>query len=256
MKFSLAIVFSSSDLEIELMSCLKSCFEKQTRQPNELLLVLNGLESNRASNLKRELSSYPVRYFESSALRPLSEGLNEAIENSSFEYVARIDPDDVSHAQRFKQQLAFLESNKDVDVLGCAAQKGSKVRIYPTSHGEIANAMRLANVIAHPTVVAKKSVLMNGGGYPNILKSQDYLFWLRLIKAGFKFANLPDVLVELGQDGLATRRGFKYYKSEVAVLKIAFQERLIPLRFIALNLVLRFVLRSLPLPIRRVMYGS
>ena len=51
---------------------------------------------------------------------------------------------------------------------------------------------------------------------------EDYNLWLRVIGAGYKVANLPDVILyaRVGNGMHARRKGYEYIKSEKQLLKL------------------------------------
>ena len=85
----------------------------------------------------------------------------------------------------------------------------------------------------------KKTIVRKLGGYPVIPKVQDYLLWLRLLKAGHKAENIKDVLVIYNTNGLSIRRSLRYFQSEANVLAIAWKEDLIPKYCIIISYVVR-----------------
>ncbi|MFR1054231.1 MAG: glycosyltransferase [[Clostridium] scindens] len=48
----------------------------------------------------------------------LGNALRVAVENSKYEWIARMDSDDVSVPYRFEQQLKYFASNPNIDIIG------------------------------------------------------------------------------------------------------------------------------------------
>ena len=67
----------------------------------------------------------------------------------------------------------------------------------------------------------RKSDILAAGNYQHWHLDEDTFLWGRVLKSGFKIANLPDVLVNVrsGKDMYARRGGWKYFKSDTAILK-------------------------------------
>ena len=130
----------------------------------------------------------------------LGANLNIALAAATGTYVARMDSDDVCLPDRFKKQVAFLESHPDVTVVGTWASiidednKAVGSRKYPTDHNKIVKIM-WANPMLHPTVMMRRDALKALGGYPPIRRKQDYALWFRAVRAGWKFANIPEELL-------------------------------------------------------------
>lgn len=128
-------------------------------------------------------------------------GLNYAISISKGEFIARMDSDDISDNKRLEIQYSFMLNNKGV--LVCGTNIGiigsSKVVKYPENHDEIKRGLLTSNVLAHPSVIMRKSSFnlsnSNEGPYINtFVPSEDYELWTTLIFKG-KFHNLQQELL-------------------------------------------------------------
>ena len=72
------------------------------------------------------------------------------------------------------------------------------------------------------TVAYRKSKIIEVGGYQHHLFMEDYNLWLRVIGAGYKVANLADVVLyaRVGNGMHARRKGLEYIKSEKQLLNL------------------------------------
>jgi glycosyltransferase involved in cell wall biosynthesis len=132
----------------------------------------------------------------------LSSSLNEGVGLAKTELVARMDSDDIMLPSRLEKQLAFLEANPDIDILGSAIRLINEhdqllnVRSYPNAGIKLRLYFIFRCGISHPTVVFKKSKFMSIGGYKNGQKyAEDLDLWLRMIKSGFQIYNLSEILL-------------------------------------------------------------
>jgi len=114
--------------------------------------------------------------------------------------VARIDADDLMLPNRLSVQVNFLIKFPTIDCVG--SQVGfigenisrSARTCYPEKSLDISKALRIRNVIAHPSVVYKKSKVQEVGSYREEYNgAEDYDLWLRLDN-GRNIANIHDVL--------------------------------------------------------------
>jgi glycosyltransferase involved in cell wall biosynthesis len=126
----------------------------------------------------------------------LTKSLNKGITLARGEYIARQDADDISMLERLEKQLEFLEKNKNVALLGTAAQiiynRGIllKTTINPCDYASIKNLLKNTNCFIHGSVMFKREVFFELGGYREFfLTSQDYDLWLRFAEK-FEVANL------------------------------------------------------------------
>jgi len=114
----------------------------------------------------------------------LAESLNLAISISKGKYIARMDADDIAHPKRLLVQINFLNSFKDIDIVGSYVKAfgDGKFRTwkYPTYKAECDVALLFLNPLAHPAVMFRKTVINNVGLYDlSYNYDQDYEFWAR-----------------------------------------------------------------------------
>lgn len=147
-------------------------------------------------------------YIKPSQRLGLAASLNLALKNASGEFLARFDSDDICMPDRLRCQFNYLNEHPDIDVLGSGIKiidnRGQVVgrRSYPLRHKSIEHKFIFTNAIAHPAVMAKRSVLLCVGGYDESFKyAEDLELWLRLLNKGFKFHNLDKDLILYRQSG-------------------------------------------------------
>jgi hypothetical protein len=63
------------------------------------------------------------------------------------------------------------------------------------THEDICREIFVESPICHPTVMVRKKVLVDLGGYEERGWPEDYDLWLRMYLAGHQFAKLPEVLL-------------------------------------------------------------
>jgi glycosyltransferase involved in cell wall biosynthesis len=134
--------------------------------------------------------------------RGLAGTLNVGLEFAKAELVARMDADDLSLPHRFEQQVSFLRRHPQVAVVGGAAElvcaDGALDRQMrnPCDPPVVAAALEKANPLIHPSVMMRREVVREAGGYRlPFPPSEDYDLWLR-VSEGHDLANLPDVILE------------------------------------------------------------
>jgi glycosyltransferase involved in cell wall biosynthesis len=116
-------------------------------------------------------------------------------------YIVRIDSDDICFPDRIKKQIDFLEKNPEIDVLGAAAieidDQGNRGRLrqMPLNHNDIAKTMWACPIIQPAVAFRRERILLAGNYSPKLRRRIDYELWFRCLKAGLRFANLPEPLV-------------------------------------------------------------
>lgn len=112
--------------------------------------------------------------------------LNIGLKMARGKYVARMDADDISLPKRLELQLNFLEAHNDVGVLGTDAYivdmhgKVMGQRCVPPSHGPIMWTMCFTSPLIHPSVMFRRKMLRDIGGYNSRVFAEDYDLWWRL----------------------------------------------------------------------------
>lgn len=127
---------------------------------------------------------------------------NRGLAEARGRFICRFDADDICEPQRLERELAFLQANPGIDVVGSwltvIDEQGAVVgsRRYPTDHASILAAMRRFNPVANSTVMFRREVYERFGGWrDSTLPAQDYEWYSRLGAGGARFANLEEPLV-------------------------------------------------------------
>lgn len=128
--------------------------------------------------------------------------LNKGLEVSLGKYIARMDGDDVSLPDRIEKEVAYLEANSSIMVVGGQMNimdengKITSKRSYPTGGIKFYLFSCARNPLAHPTIMMRREVVDKGYRYDESLKmSEDLDLWLRLMNDGYKLANLQDTVL-------------------------------------------------------------
>ena len=117
-------------------------------------------------------------------------------------YIAHIDDDDISLPARFEKQISFLESNKEISLLGTFIETfGENQRpswVFYTEPEKIDLCMNFYNPICHSSITYRKDFVdKNFINYNLACKcAQDYDFYKKILFAGGKLANIHEVLVK------------------------------------------------------------
>lgn len=185
-------------------------------------IIINDSSNDNSKNIILDFQKKDKRivYLENQKNEGLAKSLNKAISISKGKFIARMDSDDICMMDRFKIQIEFLENNTDIDVLGTGAilidKENKKIGnvLMPRTDKEIKKVLIYKNSIIHPSVIIKKYVLIELGGYnPSFLKAQDLDLWVRLANNGKNFYNLQEYLinyrVDLNKSYSTIIKGFK-----------------------------------------------
>jgi len=180
-------------LQKSINSILKQTFK------NWELLVVDSHSSDNTSELMNTLSANDsrIKYFNvpKSPIPGISDYLNFGINNSKGKYIARMDDDDVwCFAGKLKQQVDFLDSNKEYVLVGGGVVMVDAVdnvlyKFFKNEKDEeIRNRSLLACPFEHTTIMFRRDLAVSIGGYNNFKVAEDWDFFLRLGLKG-KFYN-------------------------------------------------------------------
>lgn len=267
MKFSVLISVYKNDNADHFDQALASVTTAQTRRPDEVVLVVDGPIGD---SLERVVAKWtgqtlvPLNLVRSEDNIGLAKALNLGLTHCQFAYVARMDSDDLSVPTRFADQIAFLEQNPDVKLVGGWYKQFDMTmttyltdRKVPSNMDDIYRYSRTRTPFNHVTAIFDKAIVQSVGGYPLIKSfSEDWWIALRLIKNGYRIANLPAYHVHVRGDSQFTARrgGWNYLRLEWANLFQMRREGLISTIDLIKNLVLRSGVRLVPNSVRVAIY--
>lgn len=167
--------------------------------------------------------------------RGLANVLNDLLDicfKEGYEYIARMDADDISMKTRFEKQMAYLQAHLEIDVVGGAiveidaeGQERGKTIVYPKDPKGCYKFFSRRNPHAHPAVMFRKSFFDKAGCKyrPEYRQNQDTMLWLDGMMKGTKHANLSDVVLNFRfTDALFKKRrnGWAFAKKQLADRKI------------------------------------
>ncbi|HEY2374036.1 MAG TPA: glycosyltransferase [Gaiellaceae bacterium] len=127
--------------------------------------------------------------------------LNAGIGQARGVYVARMDADDVSLPRRLELQVAELDARPALGVLGTQVRYinagGSAIGVWRLPVGEalVRWSLFFGTALAHPSVMARRELLVAHVYRAEAPHAEDYDLWARL-STQTELDNLPDLLFE------------------------------------------------------------
>ncbi|WP_285725320.1 glycosyltransferase [Psychromicrobium xiongbiense] len=261
-------VYAGDDAEL-FRRALASVGREQTRQPAQIVIVVDGAVPGAIESVLREAthsaeSGDPeitvVRLPES---RGLAGALDAGLEACHYDIVARMDADDISLPERFERQIPYLEAGYDlvgsaIEEIGEDDSKPLAYRPIPTNEGALSANMGFRSPFHHPSVVYRKSAVQAVGGYGDLLRIEDFWLWMRLLHGRFRATNLPQPLVRYRVNAGAYERrgGLDLLKAEFRLqgrlLRSGYISPLVWIR----NVAVRCGYRLIPTAVRKAGYRS
>jgi len=174
----------------------------QTYRDFEYIIVDDG-STDRTPEMLRELARKDdrIKLFFPGRLG-ITGAANYGVNQARGEYIARQDFDDHSYPERLKLQVALLDARPEVGVVGGYYHlideiRGERyVRMPPTDHESIVAGLARSIVYANTTVMFRRKLWSDAGGYAEVDDLEDQLLWLSAAKLGWRFATVPEVVGE------------------------------------------------------------
>ncbi len=134
--------------------------------------------------------------------RGIISSLNRGCDLARGRYIARMDADDISLAERLAKQVRYMEAHPEIGVLGTwieyVDENGSSQGNWcmPTMPALIDWSLFFGSCLAHPSVMMRRDVVEQLGFYrPEALHIEDYDLWVRA-SGVTRIANIPEILLQ------------------------------------------------------------
>ena len=163
------------------------------------LLVIDDGSSDDSAAMVASVGDPRIVLLRNDRNRGLVYTLNRGLQYARGLYVARMDQDDISLPDRFLRQLEYLEQNPAIGLCGTwmetIGDRNGIVVKYAADPVEAKCRLLFVTVLAHPTVMFRRSVLADHGLFYSeaYQHAEDYEFWLRLSRQT-NISNIPQVL--------------------------------------------------------------
>lgn len=225
-KHCLAVIMSIyKNDRLEFVKLAVESILGQTYKDFDFYIQFDGVIDVYVEVYLRGLKDKRIKISARSENKGLAYSLNEMLQivlPQGYEYIARMDADDISMPDRFEKQLAYLYTHPEVECLGTwAIEINSKGEEYyrkqmPETHEECNKMFRKRDCMIHPTVMYRRSYIEKAGLYAlDTYFGEDTMMWAQGFKAACVFANVPEYLLQFRLDDnfFERRRGWKHAKS-------------------------------------------
>src|SRR5690554_5369813 len=184
---SIAIPFYNA--EKTLANAVRSVFS-QTHDNWELILVDDG-STDRSLEIAKSINDPRVKVHCDAENLGLAARLNQIPRLASYEYLARMDADDLMSPVRIERQLSYLLSRPELDLVStgiCSLTDDDKpvgIRSVPSTHSlNTRNVLLGKSGVVHASLLGKKAWFSRNLYRENIRTGQDYNLWVRSYSSG------------------------------------------------------------------------
>ncbi len=265
-KFSVLMAVHYGENPEALSLCLES-IGRQDLPSDEIILVIDGIITDPLECIIsrwKKVSGERLKLIRLERNMGFARALNEGLRHCSFDWVARMDTNDIAMPERFARQINFLGKNPQYDVVGSWIEEYDQgianrtgYRKVPRNHEEIIRFADWRSPVNHMSVFFRKKAVINSGGYPEeLIKMQDYGLWAKLILGGSLFYNLQEPLVRVraGHSLLKRRGGWRYCLHELKLLNYLRDIGFFSFWQFTANLLIRLPVRIAPPAVRKLVY--
>ena len=238
----------------------------QTLKPTEIVIVKDGPLTKELDDCIEDFQKQNSKLFKILSFkenRGLGLALRDGVKACKYEYIARMDSDDISKLDRFEKQFNYLQKHPEIALLGTWITEFSKdennpdtVTKLPCIHQAIIKFAKRRNPFRHVTVVLKKSAVIQSGNYRDFLWFEDYDLFVRILQKGYIAANIPECLVNVraDKDMFARRGGWQYLKQDYRFQKLLLKTKFIGKTDFIINITIRSIVRIIPNNVRSYFY--
>jgi len=196
------------DTVSQLVDMFTSLFQQSSRQFDIFVMEDGPVPLDVDAYLAALLETSAVKYLgRRAANKGLACSLNELLQiilPLGYEYIARMDADDICVPDRIEQQLQFMTGHADVDVVGGWIEEfnvetgGTKLVKYAESHDDIRRFFRKRCPMAHMTTLFRRTFFAKTGPYrTDTVLNEDMALWIEGFRSGCRFHNLQRPLVKV-----------------------------------------------------------
>lgn len=238
----------------------------QTVIPDQIVIVKDGpLTAELDETLNFFVNKNPELYTVVSLEKNSGLGLalREGLLRCDYELVARMDTDDVARADRFERQLAEFENDPDLDICGSNVLEFENTvdnvvakRRVPLTDEAIKKYQKRRSAFNHPSVMFKKSKVLEAGNYQDCPLMEDSYLWVNMFLHGAKAKNIDDCLLffRAGADMYKRRGGLQYYKKYKQGRKLIYKTGYISFFDYVYTLFAQFIVALMPNKLRAFVF--
>ena len=194
----ISIVMPVYNEKIQYLNDSINSILNQTFSDFELLIINDGSTEVEGINYIKSYNDPRIRLINNE--HDFISTLNRGVKEARGKYLVRMDADDIMKPHRLECQYYYMEDNPEIDICGSwfelFGNRKGEINVK-SKHEEIVSNLLTHNTIAHPTIIMRDTVFkkiepLYEYNYPT---AEDYRLWTVLAIKGYRFANIPEVLL-------------------------------------------------------------
>lgn len=203
-------VYNAEQFLDRCLSSIVNCDEFQTYR----VVIIDDGSTDSSLDIINEYAKRHSNFFVSSREnKGIVRTLNEAIGLCNAKYIARMDADDIVLPTRFSKQIAYLEENLDVSMIGTCFKvidendNVLKISKPPMGMNRIKAYSLFGSPMCHPSIMFRGTAVYGDSVvYQEEPLCEDYCLWLRMLSK-FKVDNIDEVGIcyRVNEDSISHR---------------------------------------------------
>ena len=198
--------------ESTLLDAVRSVFA-QTHKNWELILIDDG-STDRSLEIARSISDPRVIVYSDGKNRRLAARLNQLTSLAKYDFIARMDADDLMSPTRIEKQLDLLENNLEIDLVStglCSLSNNNEAlgtRCVPPNHKITSAGLLSGNTgIVHASLLGRRTWFERNSYKETLPKSEDTNLWVRsYAKDDLKMGFIAEPLYYYREDDNVTQK--------------------------------------------------
>lgn len=166
--------------------------------PNFEFLIIDDGSTDSSAAIIHSYKDERIRFIKNETNLGITATLNKGIDLAKTELIARMDADDISYPERLHKQYNHFQQYPDIALLSTWAREVNEKRV-PVVTEKFKSEFFYYTLtfdcwIYHPTVMYKRSAVLDAGKY-QASYTEDFDLWWRLSRK-YKIYNYPEVLLD------------------------------------------------------------
>lgn len=221
----ISVIIPTYNREHQILASIESVLN-QTYQNLEII-VIDDASTDNTKEVVSSIKDDRVKYYKLKENGKVAHARNVGVSYASSELIAFHDSDDLCMRDRLEKQYNYMKNNNEYALIYSAilVKKGDQRAIFPPTNylekleGNIHKEILLNNTIDCPTILMKKSVFEEVGGfdetYPNL---SDWEFVIRVSEHyGIGYISEPLIESVLLDTGISSNRT-KFYATRARMI--------------------------------------
>tara|TARA_B110000967_G_C18839609_1_gene538630 strand:- start:795 stop:1661 length:867 start_codon:yes stop_codon:yes gene_type:complete len=206
MKPYVTVAIPFYNAEKYLMDAIKSVFA-QTYLNWELILVDDGSTDNSLS-IANSIKDNRVSVYSDGKNKKLATRLNEIAHLAKYDFIARMDADDMMAPEKLEIQMKILQENSSLDLVTTGAISVRDDMSYIGHRGDSYNCVSLEDLaykrkgVLHAALLGRKEWFLRNPYNANLKVAQDFSLWVTAAsKSDFNIRGLKEPLYYYREEG-------------------------------------------------------